>query len=239
MDKRDNIKKKIKALLAKTTENGATEAEALAALEKAHELMMENFISEHEITDPYIAEQCVFKTIEKIKSGYNIDVFYATLCRLFDCKHYYTTANITFFGFEEDAELCAYFYGFIIKACLNKKNKYMRSREYKALSLHYSGRSLAASFIRGFMVGICRKMQEMYECRKDNLTPEVGLMVIQKEQLVKKQFEESNIKARSVGIRKGKYEAQAFLNGVQQGQDTRITQGINQHKQDSMLQLNK
>jgi Protein of unknown function (DUF2786) len=51
MAKRDSIIEKIKALLAKTTENGATEAEMLAALDKASAMM-----DAYDITDDEVRE---------------------------------------------------------------------------------------------------------------------------------------------------------------------------------------
>lgn len=237
MDKRDSIKKKIKALLAKTTENGATEAEAINALQKAKELMMENFISEHEITDPYIAEKCVLREVTRVKSAYDLTVFLPYLCRIFDCKHFFNKNRVTFFGFEEDAELCVFFYEFIIKACMKGKERYVNTLEYKATSTFYSGRSLVASFIRGFMVGVCMKMDDMYKCRKADLSHEVGLMVIQKEKRVEEQFSEIGKGIRGVATSNRQYEATAYSSGVEKGKDVQIVQGITQHKQDSMLQL--
>lgn len=73
---KDSIKLKIKALLSKTTENGATEAEALSALKKAQSLMLEYFISEHDLVDPYISEKCIFKEVDIIQSAYDMKVFY-------------------------------------------------------------------------------------------------------------------------------------------------------------------
>ena len=238
MDKKDSIRKKIKALLAKTTENGATEEEALNAMKKAQQLMMENFISEHEIIDPYIAEMCVFKKIGRVKSAYDLNVFLPDLCRLFDCKHYYTKSSVTFFGFEEDAELCAYFYEFIIKACLSSKEQYKNTEGYKVASLVYSGRSLMAAFIRGFLVGICIKMREMYKCRKAELPQEAGLMVIEKEKRVDQQFKDKNMKIHIHASNKMDYETTAFNSGVKQGQDMPITQGLKQYDRDNTLMLN-
>jgi len=237
MDKRDSIKKKIKALLAKTTENGATEAEALTALAKAKELMMENFISEHEITDPYIAETCVFRDVERKKSAYDLTMFLPHLCRLFDCKHFFTKKRVTFFGFEEDAELCVFFYEFIIKACMKEKERYVTTLDYKAASLVYSGRSLVASFIRGFLVGICLKMDEMYKCRKADLTQEMGLMVIAKEKRVEQQFNDANMKIHGMKPSNRAYETTAFQSGIEKGKDVQIVQGIAQQKKENTLML--
>ncbi|MFV0536789.1 MAG: DUF2786 domain-containing protein [Dysgonomonas sp.] len=236
MEKREKIKLKIKALLAKTTENGASEQEAISALRKAQELMLENFISEHEIKDPYLAEKCIFKKIDKIQSNYNLTVFLGCLSDLFDCEHYFSQKTVTFFGFEEDTELCAYFYSFIIKACFAEKDKYLKSDEYKRMKTFYSGRTLAASFIRGFLVAISRKMQEMYKARKQQVSHEVGLMVVDKINKVQEQFKQQNIKLRNV-TSSGNYEAAAYHSGAQKGNEVSLTQGINNSNKERTLML--
>lgn len=237
MDRREKIKRKIKNLLMRTVENGATEAEAMTALDKAKELMMENFISEYEIKDPYVAEQCVFRKVTRKKSAYDLTVFLPNLCRVFDCKHFFTKKEVTFFGFEEDAELCVFFYEFIIKACMKEKERYVSTLDYKAASMLYSGRTLVASFIRGFLTGICIKMNNIYKCRKEEVSNEVGLMIIEKEKRVEQQYLDSNTKARTVRPANRAYESAAFCSGVEKGKEIEIQQGIKQQKQESMLQL--
>lgn len=239
MNNRESTKRRIKALLEKTTENGATEQEALSALKKAQELMLENFISENEINDPYLLEKCVFKETPIIKSRYNLTVFYASLCKLFDCEHYYNSKRITFFGFEEDTELCSYFYNFIIKACLSEKDNYMKSKAYKELSSHYHGKTLVASFIRGFLVGISLKMSEMYKNRTHKVSEEVGLMVLGKIEKVKEQFSAKDLNIRTVRDKGGNYEAQAYVSGIEKGENTSLVQGIKDHKRESILILDK
>src|SRR5690554_1762073 len=59
--KNEKILKKIKALLAKTVDNGATEQEALMALNKANELMTEHYITEFDLKD---IEEAKLITIE-------------------------------------------------------------------------------------------------------------------------------------------------------------------------------
>lgn len=226
MDKKEAIRLKIKALLAKTTENGATESEAIAALNKAQQLMLDYLISENELTAPYSSEKCVAETIARIKSGYDLTVFLGSLSHLFNCEHFYTAEAITFFGFKEDTELCAYFYNFIIKACFAEKAKYVQSVEYQRIARVYHGRTLVASFIRGFLSGICAKMRDMYECRNKNLTDKACLMVIEKEKKVKTQFAASGHNPRLVKSRDGEYVTRAYLDGEDRGKNTTIVQAV-------------
>ncbi len=56
---KNKIKKKIKALLAKTTENGASKEEAINALKKASELMKLYLISESDLEESIVNEKRV------------------------------------------------------------------------------------------------------------------------------------------------------------------------------------
>lgn len=226
---REAIKKKIKALLSKTTENGASEKEAIAALEKAQQLMINYLISENEIKDPYLGEKCIALAIPRIKSGYDLTIFLGDLSRLFDCEYFYTTKTVTFFGFREDTDLCSYFYDFIIKACFAEKAKYIKSEEYTRMIPYYSGRTLIASFIRGFLSGICAKMRDMYECRKESISEEASLVVIEKARKVQVQFKVAGHNPKIVNTGKGEYVGKAYLNGLDKGKNTAITQAITNH----------
>lgn len=240
MDKRESIKLKIKALLAKTTENGATEQEALSALQKAKDLMMENFISEHEITDPYLAEKCVFKKIARIHSAYNVTIFLGALAQLFDCEHYYNQTEVVFFGFEEDTNLCAYFYSFIINACIIERKKYTKTDAYKQLKKVHNGKTLVASFVRGFLIGIHNKMNAMYKERNQMVSDKVGLMILDKIKKVQQQFKQENdIKLRSVKVKGGIYEAIAFNHGKQKGNDLSLSQGVENRNRERTLKIGK
>lgn len=222
----DKIKAKIKALLSKTTENGASQHEMEASLKKANELMLDYFISEHDLKDTDIIERCVLKEVPLIKSGYDLTMFYAELSRLFDCEHFYNSKRIAFFGFEQDTELCAYFYNFIIKSCLSEKEKYLKTNHYATLKARYHGRTLVSSFIKGFQLSVAAKMSAMYWERRRNIPQSYGLMVIQKEENVKSQFKERNVKISSAAKRKHYSESAVFAKGIEAGNRLNIIQGI-------------
>ena len=226
MDKRDSIKKKVKALLDKTTENGASESEALSALQKARDLMMEYFIDEHEINDPFISEKCILAETPLFKTGYDITNIYPALSLLFDTRHFWNAQRVCFFGYEEDVQLCIYFYNFILKSCFVEKDKFVSSEYYQRLKTRYHGRTLVSSFVKGFIASVCQRMEQMYEERKTNVSECVGLAIISKVQKVDKAFYEEGIKTRQK--RSGELKAQwhAFNHGVEKGNEVHIQQGI-------------
>ena len=180
MENKNRIKDKIKALLSKTIDNGATKEEMESALNKANQLMLENFISEHDLKDYEIINKCLSKRFKRIKSGFRMTLFYHDLSILFDCKCYYDQDYITFFGYDQDVELCGYFYYLITRTCLLEKDKYVLSWDYKYLKRYNNGKTISANFIKGFLYEISIKLQKMYEERQSNLPESYGLMVIEK-----------------------------------------------------------
>ncbi|HCD9235888.1 TPA: DUF2786 domain-containing protein [Elizabethkingia anophelis] len=237
MNPREKNIARVKALLEKNVENGATEAEALSALTKANELMKEWYISENDIKDPYLGEKCILKKFPLIQSGYNYRLFYNDLTRLFDCEYFYTSKIIAFFGFEEDVELCAYFYNLIIKSCLKEKDNYLASPGGIVAKKYHHGRTLAASFIKGFMLRIATKMKDLYKNKVSNLPQQTGLMVIKKEQKVKEQFEILDFKIFMQSSKELVFEEIGFNAGLDRGEEFHLTQGINSYQRENTKQL--
>lgn len=239
MDRRKKIKLKIQALLSKTTENGASEQEALAAISKAKKLMDNYFITEGDLSDPFLGEEHVLRETPLKKSGYDLSGFYFQLSELFDCKHFYNLERIAFFGFEADADLCVYFYNFIVEACLSAKKKYMRSEQYKLWKEYYHGRTLVASFIRGFMNGVSLRLREIHEEKRKEKhkvdSQSNNSLVVRKRSNVEEAFKNLNINITLVGANNSNYQAHAYLSGIDVGESLEINQGINNEKQTRLL----
>lgn len=237
INEKDSIKAKIKALLEKTEENGASKAEMETALRLANKLMLENYISEHELSDPYINEKCELIEVPLIKSAYDMKIFYAHLSRLFDCEHYYNSRRIAFFGFKEDVQLCAFFYTTIIKSTMYEKDRYMKSSHYNLLRMDYHGKSLVSSFIKGFLVEISIKMDQMYEDRSANQSELFGLVPVDKMKRVSEQFDATNTQLKVSKNKALKGIKESFLKGVEKGKDFQIVQGINDGKKNSIFEI--
>lgn len=237
MNNTQRIKDKIKALLLKTIDNGATKEEMESALSKANQLMLQFFISEHDLKEESIINTCVLKQTDFVKSGYDLSIFYADLAYLFDCEHYYNNTRICFFGFEQDAELCCYFYNMIAKTCLKEKDKFIKSRSYSILKKRYHGKTLVSSFIKGFLVEVTLKMKQMYKDRQSNIPESYGLMVIQKQEKVKEEFYNLNINLTKSKQKALKAESIAFQLGIEQGKKVNLIQGIETSSSISTKQL--
>lgn len=239
MEHKDKIVAKINALLAKTTDNGASQAEMESALSMASKLMVQHFISEHDIKDSTIADKCVLKEVPISKMAYDVTLFYPVLAKLFDCKYYYNKKRIAFFGYKQDTELCAYFYSLIIRTCLHEVENFKKSENYTLLKNQYHGRTLISSFIKGFVIKVGEKMYEMYKNRESSLPPQYGLMISRKIKKVENEFQDHGVK---IHTRKTSQEIRAelvaFDAGVQRGDSVNLIQGIEDKRSDLTLQLN-
>lgn len=237
MDKNDRIKIKINALLSKTTDNGATKEEMESALQKASELMLKYFISEHDLTDPLLLNKFILKEVALIKSAYNFRYFYNSLARLFDCEYYLNNYSINFFGFEQDTQFCEYFYNTIIKTCLNSVSDFKRSDDYKILKEKNHGRAIVSSFIKGFLIEISGRMNDLYENRVKEVPKAYGLIMLDKMDRVTEQFRQLKPNLTYVNYRTVEYEKIAFNAGLAAGKDISLTQGIEDYKTDSILKI--
>jgi len=191
---RDRALKRIKALLSKTEENGASMEEAKSALEKASLLMKEYFITLTDIEDlkddPIIVEST---PIIKIKE--DIGQFYPIICKLFDLRHFFNSENLTFVGYKTDVKVGIYLYKKIVNGLLSDLLEFKKSAKFQKLKLHYHGSSLRRDFITGWIYSIQQKVDDLYSEREGKINTEnkTGLILLKKENVDKK-FSEFKVK---------------------------------------------
>lgn len=226
MSENNNIKHKIKALLSKTTDNGATEAEMESALKKANELMIQYFISEHDIKEEGNKTKCVSKKFKIVKSGYTMRLFLYELSQLFDCEHYYTKDDIYFFGYEQDVDMCGYFYYVIINSCLYEKELYKKSVEYNILSTAYNGKTICNSFIKGFIDKVALKLEELYNDKNKTLSESYEVAVIDKKNIVKSEYDLLNMKIVTAPIAKINVVRDSYYNGMDRANNFELNKGV-------------
>jgi hypothetical protein len=199
--------------------------------------MLQFFISEHDLKDFNKIEKCVLKRIELIKSSYNFSIFFKNLSNLFDCEHYYNNSSVSFFGFNQDVELCCYFYNLIVKTCLKEKDVYIKTQEYLSIKKYHHGRTLISSFIKGFLVEVACKMNKMYEDRERNIPESYGLMVIEKKRTVSEEFIGLGTKIKLVKQKEMKFESIAFQSGIDSGKKVKLIQGIESCEESNLFSI--
>lgn len=221
---------RIIALLNKTVENGATPAEMDSAMAKAHSLMVENFITEADLRTGQDKNEFVFRTIKPYRTNNKISIYYGSLAQFVDCKMYYTERDIRVFGTQSDTELFEYFYNFIIINCMAAKSKYLKNEVSEEHRAKFHGRTIANTFIKGYLLGVSRKLIELYNSRSTQMDARYVVMLVKKSDLVNAAFQEatSNIKFRNETTRIQHRSRDIFNDALNEGQKINLSRGIGQ-----------
>ena len=161
------VKRKIRGLTEKTTQNGASEAESIAAMKKVGELLLQYNLSMDEVT---LREQkCVtgrFETGSK-HLGVMADVFFG-IQQLCGIKTWYTRNPNgivwNFFGLESDVELAIYLSSVITVSSEVSYQEFKYSKEYRLFNGH---KKIASNnFKKGFGIKINNRLLDLANERK-------------------------------------------------------------------------
>jgi Protein of unknown function (DUF2786) len=198
---------RIRALQAKTVENGATEEEAMSAAKKAGELMDKYGIesTEAELRD----ESCVqgVHGAERLKMHESQWVA-ATLARYCGVKVWKNRAKLTFFGLPVDVEIATFLMR-VIEGAMNRSWKeFQKSEGYDMHALVFTTRQNRLSFMDGMATRINQRLEQMLKDREaehHNTMTGTSLVVV-KNAIVTEQFAK-------LGMKLGKAKAKHYAMG--------------------------
>lgn len=212
------IKAKIRALASKTTDNGCTEAEAMAAMAMVGRLLKSYNLSMDECDVRESA--CVTITIPVDGSQRGpMDWAVPSLATFFSGRAWFGTdyrkvgdnyqrqVYYAFFVQEHDADALRYLFDVIKQGIAGETKAYQTTEAYRALTGGQK-RSAVKSFARGMSLRIAERLREM---RKENDvamaerhrasgSTGTALMVL-KGQLIQEEFKKSGVHLRSVSSR--------------------------------------
>ena len=164
-DSKDKITAKIRALLAKTVENGATEAEAIAASDMAARLMQQYDLAHVDVEAEVQAER--YGARHRTPGGnHRKRPHEAILCAkaigdFWDCKVWSRNkSSVVFFGSVTDTEFAHDMLDMIVAAMEAEWAGYYRN--YAGAG---NGRSMRASFMAGMGTRIAERLREMKAAR--------------------------------------------------------------------------
>ena len=226
---KENMKGKIRALLAKNKENGATEAEASIAIQKAQELMAKYMISQTELEIK--KAKCEKLYFSVYPSSYNFYIILNPIAELFDCFHWLEgvrqNQKAVYFGFEEDAQLASYFYEYLCKVAEAEAEKYKKTDEYRKLAEKSHGRTIMASFIRGIQVRLIERIKEQIVQKRKTVSEGGGRdLIVVKSDLVKKEYDGLGLKLQSRSSSSTSLEETAYKAGRKRGDEVGLKQGV-------------
>lgn len=235
---------KVRNLLNKNTENGASEAEAENALILAQKLMAKHNISQEEI---FISKNDIdFGSVLNQRQGHEKINFQWDLLKIISNGHNCKTLKNTKFnpetysneivyrvyGFPEDREIVIELFKIVLPVIRNLKNQ--RRREYKKeCSLNNKKMicesTFCKSYMEGFLCGLNQKLQkakkEIFLIAEESMKYE--LMVVKKDALLA-DFISEEVKPKQVnpaGLKN--IDPSSFNKGLQDGKEENMNRKLN------------
>lgn len=240
MENLDRIKAKIKALLSRTVERGATENEANVALEKATKLMTEYQINQFDLKN-YSDNEIIEKTIIVNRKSVFLRSLIASIARGFDCESFYYSGNkgheeVIVFGYKTDVEIVEYFSDFILKACQTEISKYKESEDFECLIRFYSPQKIINSFIGGFTYRIQQKVKDLKTKKTLEIEKSTGTnLICLKNEMIKRSFDEKHSNLKSSYYRPPKSLQSAFKSGDNSAKGVSLNNGVNQGRNSLLI----
>lgn len=202
--KRQSIAAKVRALLAKTVENGATEDEAIAAMEKAHELMARYQLS---LTDAELEEEGTsrFTTAAHDVASHQVNrklrtkIFLANaVSRYCDCKTWRSDGveeKINFFGLRSDAEFASWLIDSLTLFVELETDRHLAKSGVRGADARWRAR---VSFSLGCVTRIAERLDELVAARevKDGKTATGTSLIVVKNALVERDFKSLGLQLR-------------------------------------------
>lgn len=208
-----DIKERIKKLLALTT--SPYEAEAMAAMLKAKELMAKHKLTEDDFEEAK-DQKLVHLACKDIRwttdSG---EIWIAELCRVIaenyccatawstPCKTRTHILEIT--GMREDAEICKHVITYAVRFVRGSIKVQQRKQRYS------DPKSVAASYAKGFIEGL----EMAFEDQRDE-HPEWGLVIVEPQEV--KEYKDG-LKSKNVRTRGTEFNPLAHLKGFNDGKE--------------------
>lgn len=204
----EKVKARIKALAAKTIDNGCTEQEAMLAMEKVGELLrifnlsMAECLSFEKANVNFITDSYVFNS----KNHPSWDSALVHIGKFCDCRVWVNynysfgkkvSSQVNFFGMEPDVEMAKYLVDVIAKAHETELAKFKTTEEY--VNYPYHRRRITTDFSKGFASGVGDKLTVLK--RKNDLENQKHVtgtsLVLVKMEHVNREFGKTGMRLRT------------------------------------------
>jgi len=223
----ENIKARIRALAAKTIDNGCTEAEAEAAIFMVGKLLNQYNLSMDEVEvrdEPCVSE--IIYTGSKHRHG----VYFAlsAIAGFTNCKVWsnrgFDGLRYTFFGQENDILVAKYLYDVIDNAIKNETEKFKKTPAWINSS---NRRATSSSFITGMGYRLASRINEMKAENVNEMRASGGtsLMVL-KNQIVEDAFAEHGIKLRKSNTSTTVKDYSAYRKGQETANNVNLSRAV-------------
>lgn len=189
MSKRDNLIAKVRAMLAKTIENGCSEAEAVAAMQMAEDMM-----NKYEITEDDLKlddEKAVIDILHVVRDPHKIAWKLAYwIAKFTETKSYGRHSRIKYAGLKTDTDFAIWLTETLTRFVQAELKSYMWKNGYQKLDP-----SRKRIVINGFVAGCTRCINTRFEemvSKRQTVTNSTAL-VLAKNALIAEAIKDENI----------------------------------------------
>ena len=216
------VSARIRALLSKTVENGATEHEAMAAASKARELMDRYRLT---LTDVEIAAEPI-EGIDVERDPANCWDGISAYCGVKCWAHWVGGAKkLRFFGLRADTEMAKYLSEMVSGAIRVECERYKRTDDYKASR---GGRAATSAFRHGMAQRINARLHQMARATdKTAMTGSGTALVVVKGAAVAEAFAKLDMHLRSSTSRYSIRDGGAYGAGKAAGDRVNLSRPVN------------
>jgi len=227
----ESIKNRIRALAAKTVENGCTEAEALSAMEMVGKLLNQYNLSMTQVE--LEAEEYKTHNIDTGRKQRHAVYFCLSAVAKFTSTKVWlnrtrTGLKYSFFGQESDVLMAKYLYSLIVTAIDSETSRFKKSDSW-IFATNRKGAS--TSFQMGMVTRISQRLKQMaFENSKElNNARGNNSLVLLKNQLVENAYNDQiGIKMRKETATSRTTDGYAYYAGKAAGDKVNLTRPVNQ-----------
>lgn len=230
-ENREKLAAKIRALLAKTVENGCTEDEAISAARMAASLLAKYnmTLDETELRANPFKRDTSYREDE---IGERLWKVAAAIAELTGCKYWRSRpgvapVEITFFGFAHEVEISKYLIAICVRALADGKKQIIR--QYALLVPARRRRHLLA-FLDGMVDRLAERILEL----REPLATGTGLVVL-RNALIDDALKAENIKLDQRKQRQGRDFEDAYEDGMSEADKVALNRAVSSDREDSLL----
>lgn len=222
MTERDRIAARIRALLAKTVENGCTEEEAVSAAVKAAEMLARYNLTVDEVQireSKFRKHSSDHRDIVGERSWIVADaIAFMVECRYWRSPHGVHPVKITFFGFDHEVEIAQYLMAICMRAL---EDGVAKTNLRNGLLRPTIRRSKATAFVDGMVRRLAERIRELKPAKPTGK----GLIVL-KQELIDTEMERQGLKTAKMSGRGARDFDDEFMRGQRAGDHVNLNRGL-------------
>jgi hypothetical protein len=206
---RDGLLDKIRALLAKTLDNGCTESEAMAALDKARAMMDAYAVSESELSLTKEEKAILRREPPGSKDPHRIKwLLLSSVAQFCGCQSWRKTHEriLVFCGLPSDARFGTWLLDTLTTFVLAELTNYLMDADPSK----QDRREAIRSFVAGCTERISQRLDDLCKQSESVATSNAKALVVIKGRAVKAKMEELDIHLRSCSVSCGRAMIQAI-----------------------------